>query len=331
MSTLSTTRLLAFARELQSATNFAQLLGATRAEIEAAIGYRHAWLFVGETEGASEWRLLEVAGSKHDDVWAEAPVLKIEGDAMLEEIVQSDAPVVVEDARTDPRTDKAIVAKLGNRTIVNVPLRLLDKPFGAFGTGTFGDEEGCRPPTAEQLDYFVGMASQLAVAAGHIRFPEERRAAEAVIIERERTILSQADVIRELSTPVLQVRRGVLVVPLVGVLDAARASLFTKRVLDDVWAKDTRVVIIDITGVPSFDALVAKALLRTAAACRLMGASTIVSGVSANAARAIAGTGVPLNGLETVGDLANAIDHAERLHPKASIPALGAALGAAPR
>lgn len=319
LSTLSTTRLLAFARELQRATTFPQLLEAIRVEVQAAIGYEHAWLFVADRDDATEVRLIDIAGSKSDQVWEDIPVLRIEGDAMLEEIMRGDAPVVVADARTDPRTDKAIVDRLGNRTIVNVPLRLLDKPFGAFGTGTFGDEEGIRPPTSAQLDYLVGMAGQLAVAAGRIRFLEERRAADAAILERERTIRSQAEAIRELSIPVLQLRRGALLVPLVGALDAERTSLLTERLLADVRAQRARVVIIDITGVPTVDAQVAADLLQTAVACRLMGAATIVSGLSAGVAHAIAATGIDLDGLATVSDLASAIEQVDQLHPRTSI------------
>lgn len=319
LTTLSTTRLLAFARELQRATTFPQLLEAIRTEVQGAIGYEHAWLFVADREDASEMRLLDFAGAKHDRAWQEAPLLKIAGDAMLEEIMRGDVPVVVADARTDPRTDKAIVERLGNRTIVNVPLRLLDKPFGAFGTGTFGDDEGVRPPSGAQVDYLVGMAGQLAVAAGRIRFLEERRAADAAILERERTIRSQAEAIRELSIPVLTLWRGVLVVPLIGALDPERASLLTERLLADVRAQRARVVIIDITGVPTADAQVATDLLRTASACRLMGAATIVSGLSAAVAHAIAATGIDLDGVGTVSDLATAIEQAEYLYPKAKV------------
>lgn len=170
-------RLLAFARELQAVKTFEELLVATQSELSASLGYAHAWLFVAESEDVEEMRLIDIAGAKRGQAWEVAPVLKIRGDAMLEEIVSSDEPVVVDDARTDPRTNKQIVAQLGNRTIVNVPLRLLDKPFGAFGTGTFGDE-GCRPPTRDQVDYLIAMASQLSVAAGRIRFLEERQRAE---------------------------------------------------------------------------------------------------------------------------------------------------------
>ncbi|MEO8704986.1 MAG: ATP-binding protein [Kofleriaceae bacterium] len=181
-------RLLAFARELQRAQTFAELLAITAGELTNTLGYTHAWLFVGETEDSEEWRLLDYAGPNRDQAWTVAPLLRVRGDAMLEEIAAADRPVVVEDARTDPRTNKAIVEALGNRTIINVPLVLLDKPFGAFGTGTFGDE-GCRVPTEDELGYLVGMASQLAVAAGRIRYLEERRVMERELERRvaERT------------------------------------------------------------------------------------------------------------------------------------------------
>jgi signal transduction histidine kinase len=186
-STLPTTRLLAFARELQRASTFRELLDAMRKEVAAVLGYQHAWLMVADREDCEEVRLLDASGATRDMLWEQVPVLKMTGDAMLAEILTSDQPVVVEDARTDPRTDKEMVAKLGNRTIVNVPLRLLDKPFGALGVGTFGDD-GCRPPTPEQLDYLVAMSSQLTVAVWRIRATEERTRADRDKQEMERRI-----------------------------------------------------------------------------------------------------------------------------------------------
>ena len=193
------TRLLDFARELQRADTFADALVATRDEIEAAMGYRHAWFFVAETENAEEWRLVDAAGAKRGALWNDFAALRIHGDVMLEEIAASREPVVVLDARTDARTDKAIVEQLGNRTIINIPLRLLDRPFGALGTGTFGDEEGCRLPTAEQLEHLVAMASQLAVASGRIRLQEERTRAAGLIERATSRLRVLADCSQEFS------------------------------------------------------------------------------------------------------------------------------------
>jgi two-component system, cell cycle sensor histidine kinase and response regulator CckA len=170
-------RLLAFARELQRATTFIEVLDVARAEVRDAIGFDHAWLCVADEESPREVRVIGYSGSRQDLIWDVAPRIPVEGDPMLAEIFAAEGPVVVEDARTDPRTNKDIVAQLGNRTIVNVPLRLLDKPLGAFGCGTFGDE-GVRVPGAQQIEYLVSMCSQIAVAAARIRFAEHRRVTE---------------------------------------------------------------------------------------------------------------------------------------------------------
>jgi signal transduction histidine kinase/CheY-like chemotaxis protein len=188
MAQFIASRLLAFARDLQRASTFQELLEITRLEAIASAGYPHVWLFISDNEEVSELRLIDYAGSQRDLAWDVAPVLKVHGDPLMEQIINSDEPVVVQDARTDPRTNKELVAALGNRTIVNIPLRLLDKPFGAFGLGTFGDD-GCRTPTQEQLDHLVGMASQLSVAASRIRFLDANRRATQQRIELERRVL----------------------------------------------------------------------------------------------------------------------------------------------
>jgi signal transduction histidine kinase/CheY-like chemotaxis protein len=169
-------RLLAFARELQRATSFAEVLDVARAEVRDAIGFDHVWLCVADEEQPAFVRLLGYSGSRQDLVWDAAPRIPVLGDPMMEEIFAAEGAVVVEDARTDPRTNKSLVAQLGNRTIISLPLRLVDKPFGSFGCGTFGDE-GVRVPSVEQTEYLVSMGSQIAVAAARIRFVELRRAA----------------------------------------------------------------------------------------------------------------------------------------------------------
>jgi signal transduction histidine kinase len=169
--------LLAFARKLQRASTFAELLDIAREEVLDATEFRHVWLMVADREQADELRLIEFSGERREFVWDVAPLLKVQGDPFLEELVESDAPVVIYDARVDPRTNKDLVEKLQNRTLINIPLRLLDKPFGIFGLGTFGDE-GCRMPEPGQLAYLVGMGGQLSVAAGRIRFTESKSRAE---------------------------------------------------------------------------------------------------------------------------------------------------------
>jgi anti-sigma regulatory factor (Ser/Thr protein kinase) len=164
----SSSRLLVFARHLMRATDVGAILAAAGDEVKAVAGYQHVWLLVADREDLDQLRLIEYAGSLREVVWETAPLFNVKGDKFLEHLVASDGPVVIEDARTDPRTDKRIVEQLQNRTLINVPLRLLDRPLGIFGIGTFGDD-GCRAPSPREVDHFVAIAGQVAVALARIR------------------------------------------------------------------------------------------------------------------------------------------------------------------
>ena len=98
--------------------------------------------------------------------------------------------------------------------------------------------------------------------------------------ERERIIRQQQEAIRELSTPVLQVRERLLILPIIGVLDGQRARQLTEQLLRGIRTNRASVVVIDITGVPTIDSTVANHLVQTVDASRLMGASVIITGLS---------------------------------------------------
>ncbi len=131
--------------------------------------------------------------------------------------------------------------------------------------------------------------------------------------ERERIIRQQQEAIRELSTPVLQVRERLLILPIIGVIDPQRARQLTEQLLRGIRANRAKVVVIDITGVPSVDSTVANHLVQTVDACRLMGASVIVTGLSSELAQTLVTIGVDLTKMKTVGDLQGGIEEAERL------------------
>jgi rsbT co-antagonist protein RsbR len=128
-----------------------------------------------------------------------------------------------------------------------------------------------------------------------------------------RTIQQQQEAIRELSTPVLQVRRRLLMLPIVGVIDSQRAKQLTDSLLRAIRANRAKVVVMDITGVGAVDSKVANHLIQTVAAARLMGTAVIVTGLSAEVARALVGLGVDLTKLNTVGDLQGGLEEAERM------------------
>jgi rsbT co-antagonist protein RsbR len=131
--------------------------------------------------------------------------------------------------------------------------------------------------------------------------------------ERERIIRQQQEAIRELSTPVLQVRERLLILPIIGVLDSQRARQVTEQLLRGIRSNRAKVAVVDITGVPTVDSTVANHLVQTVEASRLMGASVIITGLSSEIAQTLVTIGVDLSKMTAVGDLQGGIEQAERL------------------
>jgi rsbT co-antagonist protein RsbR len=154
----------------------------------------------------------------------------------------------------------------------------------------------------EVLDAYEPAANRIANTVG-VNFVQER----------ERIIRQQQEAIRELSTPVLQVRERLLILPIIGVLDGQRARQLTEQLLRGIRANRARVVVIDITGVPDVDESVADDLVKTVDASRLMGAGVIITGLSSEIAQTLVTIGVDLSKMNTVGDLQGGIEEAEHL------------------
>jgi rsbT co-antagonist protein RsbR len=147
--------------------------------------------------------------------------------------------------------------------------------------------------------------------------PAANRIANTVAVgfvqERERVIRQQQEAIRELSTPVLQVRERLLILPIIGVIDPQRARQLTEQLLRGIRYNRAKVVVIDITGVAAMDVTVANHLVQTVEASRLLGATVIVTGLSPEIAQTLVTIGVDLGKMNTVGDLQGGIEQAERL------------------
>lgn len=147
--------------------------------------------------------------------------------------------------------------------------------------------------------------------------PAANRIANTVAVsfvqERERVIRQQQEAIRELSTPVLQVRERLLILPIIGVIDSQRARQLTEQLLRGIRSNRAKVVVVDITGVPTIDSTVANHLVQTVEASRLMGASVIITGLSSEIAQTLVTIGVNLSKVNAVGDLQGGIEEAERL------------------
>lgn len=138
-------------------------------------------------------------------------------------------------------------------------------------------------------------------------------AVDTYIHAREATMWKQQEAIRELSTPVLQIRDRLLLLPIVGVIDSQRARLITEGLLRAIRANRAKVVVMDVTGVATIDSKVANHLLQTVTAARLMGARVIVTGLSSEVAQSLAELGIDLTRMNTVGDLQGGIEEGERL------------------
>jgi rsbT co-antagonist protein RsbR len=152
------------------------------------------------------------------------------------------------------------------------------------------------------LDEYEPAANRIAVTVG-VSFVEER----------ERVISEQQESLRELSTPVLQLRERLLILPIIGVLDSERARQLTEQLLSAIQDHRAKVVVIDITGVATIDRTVANNLVQTVEASRLMGASTILTGLSSEIAQTLVDLEVDLGMMRTVGDLQGGLEEAERL------------------
>lgn len=124
---------------------------------------------------------------------------------------------------------------------------------------------------------------------------------------REQVIQRQQEELLELSTPVVELWKGILALPLIGTLDSERTQTVMESLLEGIVEHEATIAIIDITGVPTVDTLVAQHLLKTVAAARLMGAECIISGIRPQIAQTIVHLGVELGDVITKSSLSEAL------------------------
>lgn len=150
-------------------------------------------------------------------------------------------------------------------------------------------------------------------ALAKVTFLDLSLAIDSYVFERDRTIRCQQRELEDLSTPVLQLREGLLIIPIIGMLDSRRAQQLTEQLLQAIRQRRGKVVVLDVTGVAAVDSRVANHLIQTVDAARLMGAAAIVTGVSPEVAQTLVGLGIDLGSVTTVADLQGGIDEADRL------------------
>lgn len=136
---------------------------------------------------------------------------------------------------------------------------------------------------------------------------------ESYLAAKQAVIEKQKAAIRELSTPVLQLRDRMLVLPVIGVVDTARARSLTEDLLRAIRDRRARVVVMDVTGVPIVDSKVASHLVQTVDAARLMGAQVIVTGISPEIAQTMVTIGANFGDVPTLGDLQSGFEAAQEI------------------
>jgi rsbT co-antagonist protein RsbR len=136
---------------------------------------------------------------------------------------------------------------------------------------------------------------------------------ETFIKGREEVILRQTDEIAEISTPVIRVWDGILALPIIGTLDSARTQVVMESLLNEIVESGSTIAILDISGVPAVDSLVAQHLIKTVAATRLMGAECIISGIRPEIAQTVVHLGIDLSNIVTKSTLASALKYAFNL------------------
>ncbi|HTN84204.1 MAG TPA: substrate-binding domain-containing protein [Sorangium sp.] len=227
--------------------------------------------------------------------------------SLLARVIAADRPLVIDPAEHEGPEDAALSrGHAGARTLVGLPLRARGSVVGAIVLST---QRGgaC---AAEDLCFLERVAGTAAVAIENARLfgriSERTDALERANRQQE----SMLRTINELSSPVVPIADGVLVMPVVGTMDAQRSSRFIESLLREIDEHDARVVLIDVTGMAVIDAEAANQLVRAAQAAALLGAEAVLVGVAGSAARMMVAEGVDVGAMTTHVDLARGVRYA---------------------
>ncbi|MBN2379900.1 STAS domain-containing protein [candidate division WOR-3 bacterium] len=189
----------------------------------------------------------------------------------------------------------------------------IEEVLSEAACGNFGEEievDMFKPDVLTPIETGINMlVTDMADEVG-----ESKHRAEE-LEEKIKLIEEQQKAIEELSTPIIKIWDQVLVLPLIGALDTRRSQKLTEALLTDISATQTKVTIIDITGVPNVDSAVANHLLKTVSAVQLLGASCVITGIRPEVAQTIVHLGVDLGDVETLSNLAEGLKWAfEAMH-----------------
>ena len=231
------------------------------------------------------------------DIFSERDMKKMIGD-----FVESVFNVIERDAIGKPEPDGRIVELLERlskeATINNVSPS--DTALFVFSLKDTLFDELQKSLTGEILNGAILAISQLIDKMGLITFETYMRSREAVIKEQQKALT-------DASIPVVKVWDKVLLLPLIGMIDSSRTQLMLEALLTGIEETQSKVAILDISGIPIVDSLVARHLIMTVSAARLMGAECIITGISSRISQTMVNLGVDLTGIVTRGILADGL------------------------
>ena len=198
--TIDVRALLDLSAALQGSSTFADILNAAKGAVARTTRYRATWLAVIEDTPEGQWcRVLAITGAASELVWEQTPRFPVGADPFLLEILEGNHPVIVDDMRADPRTDKEMVSRTDNRTGITIPMRIGGATLGALCVGTFG-AEGVVPPTQDEVEHLTVIASLVAAAFDWVRLLFQRN-------ELDKQARSLADTGRALEEQVHHLQR----------------------------------------------------------------------------------------------------------------------------
>jgi anti-anti-sigma regulatory factor len=270
------------------------------------IGYITSWIATVD-EGSDTLRERAIAGTGVRPGHVPTRYSIEDREVASVEVFRTASPMILTDAAERAEIEGwGAVARAANlRTAFYVPLRAAGKTLGVLGIGT--TEARVRD---EEVTLLCTFGNQLALSISRAQMSAER---EKQIASMEQMYFEQVrllETVRELSTPVIPVHDGILVVPLVGTIDEGRSAQITEAMLDAIQRDRAEVVILDITGVPTVDTGVANHLLRATRAAALLGASCLLVGISPVVARTLVALGIDLSDITTRNNLQAGIAYA---------------------
>jgi anti-anti-sigma factor len=203
------------------------------------------------------------------------------------------------------------------KAIKNLDARLerLEEVLAKAGCGDFDVEFDFEQDSYDALTGVETGVKVLMADMGEALSESRRRADE--LQDKLELIEKQREAIEELSTPIIKIWDQVLVLPLIGTLDTRRSQRLTETLLTDIADTQSKITILDITGVPNVDSAVANHLLKTVAAVKLLGAECVITGIRPEVAQTIVHLGVDLSEVETLANLSEGLKWAfKRLEKK---------------